>query len=128
MYKIEIEQPRLFKLTLHGAIPLSLVEQMMRDSQVAVRQLHCAPGDHLALIDTSIGTLHPQDVASAFSDMTRQIRYRARWVAIVAGSALWRLQTRRILESDRIAFFDSVEDAEHWLSTAGETPAERCSA
>ena len=64
---------------------------------------------------TRAGT-QSQDVAEAMETMMRHPGVRSRRIGIVTGSALARLQARRLLaERPEVRFFDSREEALEWV-------------
>jgi hypothetical protein len=117
MYKISVDRDRnLVRAELGGFFIVAEVQAFAREEQAAVESLGCIPGQHRVLIDASQCVLQAQDVVTAFAQMVSASPVQARRIAVVAQGSLYRMQTRRILDTDRSAMFETSAEAEAWIA------------
>ena len=117
MYKISVDSDRnLIRAMISGFFTVAEVNAFAHEEQAAVESLHCMPGQHRVLIDASQCVLQAQEVVAAFAHMVRASPVQARRIAVVADGTLYRMQTRRILDADRSAMFETNADAEAWIT------------
>ena len=67
------------------------------------------------LSDSREFPVQSQDVASRFSDLTKQSFARLAASAIVVGSVLNKIQAERTMKSDRLKLFLEEKEARDWL-------------
>ena len=115
-FTISVDHPhRLVRATLIGFFTPAEVKRFAREEQAAVETLECPKGEHRVLIDASQCQVHTREVAEAFARLASDPPIKARRIAVVANGTLHRIQTRRILDADRSAMFDTLADAERWI-------------
>jgi hypothetical protein len=73
------------------------------------------PAGHVSVCDARGMSIQSQEAAAAFSAMLANPTARSRKLGYVAGSALAKVQIRRLTNRDTIAFFDDVAQAEAWV-------------
>ncbi|AUW56733.1 hypothetical protein C1T17_00185 [Sphingobium sp. SCG-1] len=121
MYTFQADYTRkLIRAQLQGFFSVEEVAAFGADLQAAAATMVCRSGEHLLYVDTSQCALQAQDVVSAFQTLIGNLPLKAKRVAVITGSSLSRMQTRRILVRDQAMLFDHGEDAEHWLLTGEE--------
>lgn len=106
---------RLLRLTLAGQFTLADVAAMDRERQRAIGTLRCGFNKHLALCDVHATELSTPEVAAALQQAIGQPLFRAKRCAMVISGAVARIQARRVVGRDDIAFFEMPEEAEAWL-------------
>ena len=115
-FEISVDPMRaLVRATLAGFFTVEDVRQFAQAEQAAAESLGCPPGEHRALIDATRSEVHSREVAEAFAHMVSASPLRARRLAVVAINTLHRIQTRRIISTDRSAMFATIEEAEAWI-------------
>ncbi len=115
-YKIRVDRERrLFSLTLTGFFEVNEVAALLEDVRAAVASFPQA-NQHVTLCDVSECKLQPQEVIGAFQAHLSEARFRSRRLAFVTGASLARMQVRRLLERGHARCFDTVAEAEAWLS------------
>lgn len=116
MYTFQADYTRkLIRAQLEGFLSVEEVAAFGADIQAAAVAMGCQSGEHLLYVDTSQCALQAQDVVSAFQALIGNVPLKAKRLAVITGSSLSRMQTRRILVRDHAMLFDCGEDAEHWL-------------
>lgn len=122
MYSITVDTAnKLLRVKLSGFLKPDEVKAFGNEVQVTVARLGYRSGEHSMLVDTCECSLQAQDVVAAFQRVISNAPIKSRRIAVVTGSSLSRMQTRRILVRDQAAMFDSAADAEHWLLTGDES-------
>ncbi|PCD03905.1 hypothetical protein COC42_06140 [Sphingomonas spermidinifaciens] len=116
MYSITTEPARkLVRLKLMGMLSREQVAALYHEEHLAIRAMHCRPGDHLCIVDLTECPLQLQDVANAFQ-LGIKSDAKAKRLAMFTGQALGRMQARRIArERDEVMIFERREEAEAWL-------------
>lgn len=79
----------------------------------AVRTLGLAAGEHLVLADFEEFAIQTQETVSGIQRLIDD--NKARRIALVAPSALSRLQVRRLLVRSNVRVFSDLASAENWL-------------
>jgi hypothetical protein len=126
MYSITVDTTnKLLRVKLSGFLMADEVKAFGNEVQVMVANLGYRSGEHSMMVDTSECTLQAQEVVACFQHVIASAPIKSRRIAVVTGSSLSRMQTRRILVRDQAMMFDSAIDAEHWVLTgnAGEIAA-----
>ncbi|MGK2909618.1 MAG: hypothetical protein ACSLE1_07435 [Sphingobium sp.] len=116
MYSISTEpKHKVIRAHLSGFFSIQEVAKFGDDVQAAARSMGCRSGEHLLYVDTSGCALQAQDVVLAFQSLIQNAPLKSSRIAIVTGSSLCRMQTRRILVRDKAIMFETGQDAEKWL-------------
>jgi hypothetical protein len=114
----------LVHVELEGFWAESDFSKFMDDLHSAVTKLRCKPGEHLLLCDLTRLNVMSQDIVSyVMSELNSEGPRDARWIAIVVGSALLKLQMQRMLLRANAQIFDDVGSAHEWLmASSGRSP------
>ena len=116
MYSIAVDRERrIVCATMSGFFSEEEVAAFARDEQAAAASLGCPSGQFGLLIEGSGGLIQSQDVAAAFRALMADLPLKAGRIAMVTGSALLKLQLRRMITSDRAAVFDTMDEARAWI-------------
>lgn len=116
MYTISTDpKHKVIRAQLSGFFSIQEVLEFGDSVQAAARSMGCRSGEHLLYVDTSKCALQAQDVVLAFQGLIQNAPLKSERIAIVTGSSLCRMQTRRILVRDKAVMFESPHDAEKWL-------------
>lgn len=99
--------------TLSGFFSLDQVADYSREAERAIRDLSGRYGRYRMVIDIRDCSAQSQDVIGAFADHVAGVP-RAHRLAIVADSALTRLQIRRVIGRPEIVIFDHPVEAVAW--------------
>jgi hypothetical protein len=110
-----VPQRDLVRITLTGFFSAADVANFEVERARAHAQLTCAPNHHVTLCDASAMHIQSQDIVAAFTTVATDTRYTSRRLAVVTGSSLARMQTRRVTNRDTVAYFSDVNAAEAWL-------------
>jgi hypothetical protein len=110
-------------MTLAGFFDLAAVARFDADRAGAYGKLRCAPNQHLTLCDASGMKIQTQEVVAAFVQLVGNPRYVSRRLAIVTGSSLARMQTKRTTDRENVAFFTDLPAARAWLFASDERSA-----
>jgi hypothetical protein len=122
MYSIVTEPAlKLIRADLSGFFTIEEVVAFGKDVQTASAAMGCRSGEHLLYVNTSACALQSQDVVAAFQALITNSPIKARRIALVTGSSLSRMQTRRILVRDQAMTFESGSEARAWLLMAAKT-------
>jgi hypothetical protein len=116
MYEITTEPHRkLVRLKLTGMLTPEQVAQLYKEEHEAIEKMGCRLGEHLCIVDLTSCPLQGQAVSEAFK-LEIGSSAKARRLALYIGSALGRMQARRIArERDDVGLFELQEEAEAWL-------------
>ncbi|MDO7844691.1 hypothetical protein [Sphingomonas immobilis] len=125
MFYIEVDSARaIVRTTMSGFMNVSEVAEFSRQEQQAVRDMGCASGEFLLLIDTEGAIIQSQEVVAAFMDIVANSPLKAKKIAVVRASSLTRMQTQRILMiRDNAAIFPTLAEAEDWLLADADADA-----
>ena len=113
----------LVRMTISGFFDVAAVARLDADRAGAYGKLRSAPNQHLTLVDASGMQIQAQDVVAAFMQVVANPRYFSRRLAMVTGSSLAHMQTKRTTGRDNVAFFKDVAAAEAWLFAPDERSA-----
>jgi transposase len=116
MYEITTEPHRkLVRLKLTGMLTPEQVTQLYKEEHEAIEKMGCRLGEHVCIVDLTSCPLQVQAVSEAFKSEIGSSA-KARRLALYIGSALGRMQARRIArERDDVGLFELQEEAEAWL-------------
>lgn len=103
--------------TLAGFFSQSEVSAYASEAERLIRHGFARHRGYRMLIDVSDCAIQSQDVIEAFARHVAAVP-RARRLAVVAGSAVARMQISRVLNRPGIELFDSLSDATAWLDIA----------
>jgi hypothetical protein len=124
MYNITVDRPRrIVCVSMSGFFSEDEVSAFARDEQAAAASLRCPSGQFGLLLDAGGGVTQSQDVIGAFQALMVDLPLKAGRIAIVSGSALLKLQLRRIMTSERTGVFDTIDDARTWIEQGLTTAA-----
>jgi hypothetical protein len=124
MYSITVDRPRrIVCVTMSGFFSAEEVSAFARDEQAAAASLQCPSGQFGLLLQAGGGMTQSQDVVAAFQALMIDLPLKAGRIAIVSGSALLKLQLRRIMTSERTGVFDTTDDARAWIEQGLADPA-----
>ncbi|WBO22353.1 hypothetical protein [Sphingomonas abietis] len=117
MFNFTIDPHRkLIRTTFSGFLTADEVMEWSRQEQAAVVAMGCGSGGFLLLVDSSGCAIQTQEVIGLFQQLVATSEYKARRIAIMRGSSLTRMQTRRIAgDKDYIGHFETITEAEEWL-------------
>lgn len=117
MFTITIDPHRkLIRSKFAGFLTTDEVAEWSRQEQAAVVAMGCGSGEFLLLVDSSGCAIQSQEVIALFQQLVATSEYKARRIAIMRGSSLTRMQTRRVAgDKDYIAHFEGAAEAEEWL-------------
>ena len=115
-YKIEIDRARsLLCFSFWGLLDERIAATWGAERDAAVRQLGMAPNSHRALYDLSRLSLPTNDVSQLLASFVGDGRSMSGRAAVVTGSAIQRLQVRRVSGHPNVAFFTDRAEAGRWL-------------
>ena len=118
-YSISIDPHRyLLRLSLSGFFDRPTLTRFVADRNAAVVRLGCRPKSHVTLCDLTACKLSTPEIVEDFRQMVGDPRYASRRLAFVVEASLARMQLRRVVQRDDVAYFTDVADAERWLSAA----------
>lgn len=116
MYAIFVDHSmRIIRAHLSGFFTEDDVMNFARDEQMAAESLRFTDGGFGLLVETSGGVLQSQTVAASFQRLFIELPIKARKLAIVSESALFKMQLRRIADGQRTCVFDDTEAALVWM-------------
>jgi hypothetical protein len=117
MYNISIDLAKdLVHVELEGFWAESDFSKFMDELHGALTKMHCKPGAHILLCDLTKLNVMSQDIVSyVMSELNSEGPQDAKWIAIVVGTALLKLQIQRILLRPNAKIFDDVGSAHEWL-------------
>lgn len=128
MFHLTIDARRkLIRTAFEGFLSLEEVTEWGRQEQAAVIAMGCRSREFLLYVDTSRCAIQSQEVVILFQQLIALSERKARRIAIMQGSSLTKMQTRRIVAGvDYIAHFAEPSEAEAWLfaETEAQAPAQ----
>ncbi|MGY4395461.1 hypothetical protein ACVWZA_000622 [Sphingomonas sp. UYAg733] len=115
-FTVDAIQPDLWRMRLSGFFDAAAAERLRMHSDAVLEELTCAPNEHVTLADLTGMLIQPQDLIPTFSSLFSRPTQRSRRMAIILGTALQRIQVKRLI-GDRtdIAFFADETTAMTWL-------------
>ncbi|MEL7197926.1 MAG: STAS/SEC14 domain-containing protein [Pseudomonadota bacterium] len=105
----------ILHLTLSGHWTAEDFAQFQQAYAAALEEATANNGSIGLLSDSREFPVQSQDVASRFSELTKQSFARIAASAIVVGSVLNKVQAERTMKSDRLKVFLDEEEARDWL-------------
>ena len=111
------------RIHLSGFFDSQEVVRFWHEEQEVARAAFARHGAYDLLIETVGGGPQGQDVLDAFQRVVLESPVKARRIGIVSGSALLRMQIRRMLVSDKLQVFETTAEAEAWLASMAGAPA-----
>lgn len=108
-------QRGLLRLQLAGFWSAEDFDKFKRTYTHALADLGMAPNQHVILVDLREATLQTQALIADVQAFMANFGNRARRIALVAASALARMQTKRLAIRTDIVLFATMEAAEEWL-------------
>ena len=108
-------QRGLLRLQLAGFWSPEDFNRFKRTYTQALADLGIAPGQHAILVDLREATLQTQALIGDVQAFMANFENKARRIALVAASALARMQTKRLAIRSDIVLFATMEAAEDWL-------------
>lgn len=117
MFSITVDPARrAIHSTFEGFLSLDEVADWGRQEQAAAAALGCGSRGFVLYADTSRCAIQSQEVVALFQHLIASATLKARRIAIMQGSSLTKMQTRRIVAgTDYIAHFANAAEAEAWL-------------
>jgi hypothetical protein len=107
---------KLIRTAFQGFLTMEEVVEWGRQEQEAVVALGCRSREFLLYVDTSLCAIQSQEVVALFQKLIATSKRKARRIAIMQGSSLTKMQTRRIVAGvDYIRHFSDRTEAETWL-------------
>lgn len=106
---------QIVRLTLEGFWEVQTVTSFSREAQTRFRMARQRFGKVLVLVDARTFPVQSTKVAIAFDLAEAAMAPLRDRMAIVASSALSKMQAQRALRGSAAAFFSAVEQAERWL-------------
>ena len=117
MFNLTVDRDRgLLRLQLSGFWSATDFARFKKRIVGAVTDLGTGPGQHMILVDLREATLQTQELISNAQDFIANAENKARRIALVAASALARMQTKRLVVRPGVVLFETIEEAERWLS------------
>ena len=114
---------KLVSARLAGQLNHDDVVTFFKEAREAAASIGCGSGDYCLLIDADDVMVQQQDVVADFQRTLASSSVTARRVAVVTGSALLRMQGRRVLSAaDRGATFATRREAIEWLLGTDSPP------
>ena len=108
---------RLIHVHMSGFFTVAEVEEFSRQEQALVVKLGWNRSGFNLLVTTSGDFVQSPEVVAALRRAVTDSQYKARRIAVVRGSALTQMQTRRIIAREETNIFSTVEEAREWLLT-----------
>jgi hypothetical protein len=117
MFSLTIDASRkLIRTTFEGFLELDEVAEWGRQEQAAAAAMGCRSREFLLYVDTARCAIQSQEVVALFQELIATAPRKARRIAIMQGTSLTKMQTRRIVAgNDHIAHFSDEAEAEEWL-------------
>ena len=120
MYSVDYDsQAGIVRMSVEGFWTRQTVEALSIDLLAVLSRVKASGRPVLVLSDAREFPVQSAEVGEAFAVMDAQAAKLRDRLAMVVGSTLGKMQARRAAGSD-IGFFDSMEEAEHWLLTGEE--------
>jgi hypothetical protein len=117
MYSVEYDSSSgIVRMSVEGFWTRQTVEGLSVELLAVLSKVKASGCPVLVLSDARDFAVQSAEVGEAFAVMDAQAARLRDRLAMVVSSTLGKMQARRAAGSD-IGFFDSTEDAEHWLRT-----------
>ncbi|WP_174292916.1 STAS/SEC14 domain-containing protein [Sphingomonas bacterium] len=107
---------RLVRVTLRGQHKLSDVEDLTKARTEVLTETHWKSGEFDYLADLRATGVQPMDVAAAARFSLAQMPIKPRRFAVLAPSALTKMQVSRITDHEDLRFFTDEDAALAWLN------------
>lgn len=110
---------RLVLLTVSGFLDADTARRCIVDVDAAVAEVNRRVGPHVTLVDITAFQVQAQAVTDITREYFATFTNKPLRLAIVTGASdLVKMQTKRILGSEPVAFFSDADAAKTWLAEA----------
>ena len=106
---------RLLRITMSGFFEPPQIAELRAGVAAALDRLHCAPGQHLTLVDIRAMDIQSQDAVAHFERLLSTPEVRSRKIAFIVARSLARLQIKRAASHRDAEYFEDEASAEAWL-------------
>lgn len=115
-FSIHIDVDRdVVRADLSGFFTVEDIARFVVVRDRAHRDLKCAQGAHVTLVDVRNMQIQSQESVAQFQRMLANPASQGRKIAFVVSQSLARMQAQRAASGRTAAYFGSVEAAEDWL-------------
>lgn len=118
-HSIEVDPRGVVRYTLAGFFDQDSLASLQAERVAKLALLETPPKQHVTLCDVSQCAIQSQEALATLRGMLAEPQWQAQRLAFVVGSALARMQVRRVAPSmPHVRWFDDVPSAEAWLMEA----------
>ena len=113
----------LVRITLRGFFEPADVARFVAARDLAHQQLRCGPNEHLTLVNITDMQIQSQESVIEFQRVLSTPETASKRIAFVVAKSLARSQIQRAAQARSAGYFQSTEEAEHWLLTGDAAAA-----
>lgn len=119
-YSVSIDLARrMVLITMTGLLDAETARRSIIDIDAAVAEVNRRAGPHVTLVDITGFQVQMQSVTDISKHYFATFTNKPLRLAIVTGvSDLVKMQTKRILGNEPVAFFKDIDEAKTWLAQA----------